>query len=89
MVEFMTEQEATNLLYRKGVDICAVYEAEYDVQDYPEDIVRIKKFIPELQDVSDITVARLWSTWGEGKYCAGWLIMADEDLVEFKEWVLK
>ncbi len=56
---------------------------------FPDDVSRLKREIPELAEVSAITVQELYSTWSEDHFCAGWLIMNAEIVEEFRVWLLE
>lgn len=55
--------------------------------NFPEDVAEIKAKITQLQGLTDFQVQELWSDWGEGYYCAGWLIVSDDTIKEFETWL--
>ena len=55
---------------------------------FPKDILKIRAAIPELQGYSDAQIQDMYSYWGEYYYCAGWLIVGDGVIEEFKDWLL-
>lgn len=55
---------------------------------YLEDITRIKKEIVEFKDLSDREIQYLYREYSTC-YCAGWLILDDLGLEEFKRWALE
>lgn len=56
---------------------------------YPEDIEKIKKFIPEIIHLKDFEIQTLYMLFSDGFYSAGWLIMDEDTLKHFKSWILK
>jgi len=56
---------------------------------HPNDITVLKKEIPELAHLSDSFVQEIYSDWSEWHYCAGWHILTDEIVEEFKAYLMK
>jgi len=56
--------------------------------EYPEDISKLKAGIPELMDVNDSLIQQMYAQWSEDYYCAGWLIMSEGTVEEFRSWLL-
>lgn len=83
----MTEEEAN----KKAEAYCELYEAEEHVADFPDDIAIIRNQVPEIDHLSDVTIARLYSAWSEEDLCAAWLVMKDEPryFKHFREWLSK
>ncbi len=57
--------------------------------DYPEDIEKLRKEIPELEGVSDAQIQDMYSFWSEAFYCAGWHIVWPSVAQEFREWLMQ
>ena len=53
---------------------------------YPHDIAELKKNIPELMLVSDIKVESIYGDFSE-EYSAGWLILDENRIEEFRNWL--
>jgi len=63
---------------------------KYGKIDYPEDILKMRAAIPELDGISDVQIQDMYGTWSEDYYCASWL-MGDPDGYTYKEfgkWIL-
>lgn len=54
---------------------------------HPEDVARLKREVPALRDLPDIIVQMLYSDWSENYWAAGWLILEDEYIKEFKQYL--
>ena len=52
-----------------------------------KDIATMRQHIPELDDCSDGIVHMLYSNWSEDFYCAGWLIVDDDTIREFRKYL--
>jgi hypothetical protein len=57
--------------------------------NYPDDVARLKRHIPELETVTDEAVQYLYHTFSEDLWCASWLIMNRDSIEEFREYLLK
>lgn len=55
---------------------------------YPEDISKLKSEIPEIANLSDSDVYELYSSFSEEFRSASWLILNDDFIQDFKEWLL-
>lgn len=51
----------------------------------PNEIQRIRAAVPILHRFSDLEIEKLWEAFSDN-VCAGWLIVNDETLGQFKEW---
>lgn len=60
---------------------------KYDEVDYPEDIVRIRAAVPELEQLCDEAIATLWGDYSSAEYAASWMNEMG-DYKRFREWLL-
>lgn len=51
-----------------------------------DDIQRIREAIPELSGAPAIKIHRAWVSFSD-TYCASYLILSDQTLKDFKEWL--
>lgn len=64
-------------------DVAAAVASDLDeAAQFPSDVERLKREIPELAMLPDSVVDHIYSEWSEEEYCAGWLIL-DYGLTEF------
>ncbi len=56
---------------------------------YPEDINRLRESIPELNASSAGEIQEWYSDWSEEYFCAGWLILDEGVIQEFRGWILE
>jgi hypothetical protein len=58
--------------------------------EYPDDVKRLRRKIPELASLTDHDIQDLYHTWSEDCYCASWLIFDSfNDPQEFRSWLLE
>ncbi len=55
--------------------------------EYPWDVALIKKAIPELETLTNRQVERFYRDYSEDMYCAGWLIVTEDGVDSFKNWL--
>jgi hypothetical protein len=53
---------------------------------YPKDVAEIRAAVPMLCRFSDIEIEHMWEQFS-GDFCASWLIVSQEGLDSFKEWL--
>lgn len=65
-----------------------VYERFYTDFRYPEDMMKILKYLNERGQifVSAKTIESLYEDFSE-RACAGWLCVNDDTLADFEEWL--
>jgi hypothetical protein len=56
---------------------------------YPKDIAKLKAEIPDLTDLSDPVVQSLYNVYSQDFYSAGWMLLTDSMLKEFKNYLLE
>lgn len=56
------------------------------VPKYPEDIPKIRTALHPFLSVSDCEVGRLWELFSSDQ-CAQYLIVGDDTLRQFREWI--
>jgi len=54
--------------------------------EYPHDIAVIRSAHPILSRLSDLEVERLWDRFSDS-YAAGWLIVTEETMDQFRSWL--
>ena len=59
--------------------------SEESVQ-FPSDVATLKQCIPQLRGLSNSTVEELYSDFSDG-WAAGWLILDDETIENFRHWL--
>ena len=61
--------------------------SNYKGIDYPEDIERIKRIVPELQYYNDEYIERFYISFSDDVYSAGWMECTNERVYEFARWL--
>lgn len=54
--------------------------------EYSGDIAKIREATPLLFRFSDLEIERLWDRFSDSR-CAGWLMVYDETLRDFQDWI--
>ena len=55
---------------------------------YADDIKQLREAIPQFTRFTDDEVATFYNHYSEYTYCAGWMLMTDGVIEDFKEWLL-
>ena len=66
-------------------------EKEYSMRIknmYRQDLKTLRDAIPEIRTLGDKGIIHLYSTWSEDKYCASWLVLNNQGIEFFRNWVL-
>jgi hypothetical protein len=64
-------------------------EKELTTTREPEDVAALKAAIEELATVSVADIERLYREWSEGSWCAGWIMLSEENIDSFRYWLLE
>ena len=57
------------------------------IPKYPEDIKMLRDGIEDIRGLSDLQIETLYREYSEGNYCAEWLILDQNGVVEFNNWL--
>lgn len=79
-----TLDPAAPVLRQLGVRPMAVMGGPEELR-FPDDVARLRRILNERGfDASDVLVERAYSQWSEDFWCAGWLILEDDDQALFE-----
>lgn len=54
--------------------------------EYQKDIAKIKRSFPTVRELPDFVVETLWRRFSEDCYCAGFLVIDESYMDQFKNW---
>jgi len=54
---------------------------------WPEDVAKLKEALPALNFLTNYQIQELYGSFSEEQYCAGWLVLDENTIKEFEEYL--